>query len=66
MTIDAVFEEQEKISSLWEEINTFDSKNIDLNVYNSNLNKLLLTIHPSEKTNNQFQLDSFENKSLSE
>jgi carboxyl-terminal processing protease len=58
VTIDAVFEEQNKVISLWEEINIFNSKSIDLNIYNSNLNKFLLAIHPLEKTYNQFQLDA--------
>ncbi|TRX03137.1 S41 family peptidase [Flavobacterium gawalongense] len=58
LTIDTVFEEQNKVSDLWEEINSFDSGSIDLNVYNSDLNRFLLAIHPSEKVNNQFQLDA--------
>ncbi|MDI1306508.1 MAG: S41 family peptidase [bacterium] len=58
LTIDTVFEEQNEITNLWEEINSFDSGSINLNVYNSNLNKLLLAIHPSEETNNQFQLNA--------
>ncbi|MFV8341905.1 S41 family peptidase [Flavobacterium sp. XS2P39] len=58
LTLDMVFEEQNKVTDLWEDINSFDSGSIDLNVYNSNLNKFLLAIHPSEKTNNQFQLNA--------
>jgi carboxyl-terminal processing protease len=58
MTIDMIFEEQNKISALWEEINSFDSERIDLNVYNSNLNTFHLSIHPSENLKNQFQLNA--------
>ncbi|MFE3847682.1 S41 family peptidase [Flavobacterium sp. LB3P45] len=58
VTIDAVFEEQNKVTNLWEEIAIFNSKSIDLNAYNSNLNKYFLAIHPLEKTYNQFQLDA--------
>ena len=58
MTIDMIFEEQNKISALWEEINSFDSERIDLNVYNSNLNAFHLSIHPSENLKNQFQLNA--------
>lgn len=58
VTIDAVFEEQNKVTNLWEEITIFNSKSIDLNAYNSNLNKYFLAIHPLEKTYNQFQLDA--------
>lgn len=57
VTVDAVFEEQNKVNSLWDDIGIFNSTTIDLNVYNSNINKYLLTIHPFEKTYNQFQLD---------
>ncbi|MFV5701831.1 S41 family peptidase [Flavobacterium sp. XS2P12] len=58
LTIDMIFEEQNKVNDLWEEINSFDSGSINLNVYNSDLNKFLLAIHPSEKINNQFQLNA--------
>jgi carboxyl-terminal processing protease len=58
LTIDTVFEEQNKVSNLWDEINSFDSRSINLNVYNSIINKFLLAIHPSGKINNQFQLDA--------
>ncbi|MFV5696303.1 S41 family peptidase [Flavobacterium sp. LB3P122] len=58
LTIDMVFEEQNEVSNLWADINSFDSGNINLNVYNSNFNKFLLAIHPLEKSNNQFQLDA--------
>jgi carboxyl-terminal processing protease len=58
VNVDAVFEEQNKVIALWDDITIFNSKSIDLNVYNSNLNKYLLAIHPLEKTYNQFQLDA--------
>jgi carboxyl-terminal processing protease len=58
VNVDAVFEEQNKVIALWDDITIFNSKSIDLNVYNSNLNKYLLAIHPLEKTYNQFQIDA--------
>ena len=58
MTIDCVFEEQNSIANLWEEINTFDTKDLNLNVSNSDYNKSLLIIYPSEKEYNQIQLDA--------
>jgi len=58
VNVDAVFEEQNNVTNLWDDITFFNSKSIDLNVYNSNLNKYLLAIHPLEKTYNQFQLDA--------
>jgi carboxyl-terminal processing protease len=58
MTIDSVFEEQNSITNLWEEINTFDTKDLSLNVSNSDYNKSLLIIYPSEKEYNQMQLDA--------
>jgi carboxyl-terminal processing protease len=58
MTIDSVFEEQNNLTSLWEEISNFDSKDLNLNVSNSDYNKSLLTIYPSEKENNQMQMNA--------
>jgi carboxyl-terminal processing protease len=58
MTIDNVFEEQNNITTLWEEINNFDTKDLNLNVSNSDYNKSLLIIYPSEKEYNQIQLDA--------
>ncbi|PWA09151.1 carboxy terminal-processing peptidase [Flavobacterium laiguense] len=58
MTIDSIFEEQNNISNLWEEINNFDTQDLNLNVSNSNYNKSLLIIYPSEKEYNQMQLDA--------
>ncbi|MBG6111897.1 carboxyl-terminal processing protease [Flavobacterium sp. CG_23.5] len=58
VTVDAIFAEQNNATSLWEDISAFNSKSIDLNVYNSNLNQYLLANHPLEKTYNQFQLDA--------
>lgn len=58
VNVDAVFEEQNNVTNLWDDITFFNAKSIDLNVYNSNLNKYLLAIHPLEKTYNQFQLDA--------
>jgi len=58
MTIDAVFQEQNSVTDLWEEINNFDTKELQLNVSNSNYNNSLLTIYPSQKEYNQLQLDA--------
>jgi carboxyl-terminal processing protease len=58
MTVDSVFEEQNGFTSLWEEINNFDTKNLNLNVSNSDYNKSLLIIYPSEKEYNEIQLDA--------
>jgi carboxyl-terminal processing protease len=58
MTIDAVYQEQNSITDLWEEINNFDSKELQLNVSNSNYNNSLLSIFPSQKEYNQMQLDA--------
>lgn len=58
VNVDAVFEEQNNVTNLWDDITFFNAKSIDLNVYNSNLNKYLLAIHPMEKTYNQFQLNA--------
>ncbi|WP_264564593.1 S41 family peptidase [Flavobacterium sp. N3904] len=58
MTLEAVFEDQTKISNLAEEINKFDNKELSLNVTNSEYNESLLTIYPSQKEYNQIQLDA--------
>jgi carboxyl-terminal processing protease len=58
MTIDSVFEEQNGITNLWDEINNFDTQNLNLNVSNSDYNKSLLIIYPAEKEYNQMQLDA--------
>lgn len=58
MTIDSAFEEQNSLTNLWEEINNFDSKDLNLNVSNSDYNKSLLMIYPAEKEYNQMQLDA--------
>jgi carboxyl-terminal processing protease len=58
MTIDSVFEEENDITNLWDEINNFDTKDLNLKVSNSDYNKSLLTIYPSEKEYNQMQLDA--------
>ena len=57
LTIDAVFKNQTEMNRLWKEINDFDSESNNLTIYNSNLNKFLLTIYPSEKANNQVQME---------
>jgi carboxyl-terminal processing protease len=58
MTIDSIFEEQNRIVILWNEINNFDTKDLNLNVSNSDYNKSLLNIYPAEKEYNQMQLEA--------
>jgi carboxyl-terminal processing protease len=43
---------------MWKEINAFDTKNNNLLIHNSNLNTYLLSMNPSEKATNEFQLES--------
>jgi carboxyl-terminal processing protease len=58
MTLEYIFEEQNGIANLWEEINNFDTNDLNLNVSNSNYNKSLQIIYPSQKEYNQTQLDA--------
>jgi len=58
MTVDAFFEQNKIMNSLWDEISNFDDKSVNLNITNSNYNKMLLYMHPSEKINNQSQLEA--------
>jgi carboxyl-terminal processing protease len=58
ITIDAIFKEQTIISQLWELINSFETRNNGLNIYNSNINNFLLTLYPNENENNKFQLEN--------
>jgi carboxyl-terminal processing protease len=58
LTLDAIFEEQSKLTTLWDEISTFDEKSINLTVSNSEYNASLLVIYPSERTANQNQIDA--------
>jgi carboxyl-terminal processing protease len=56
LTLTAVIKDQSEINAMWEEINAFDTKSNNLIIHNSNLNNYLLSINPSEKANNEFQL----------
>ncbi|WP_339919558.1 S41 family peptidase [uncultured Flavobacterium sp.] len=67
VTIDTVIKDQSEINAMWEEINAFDTKSNNLIIHNSNLNNYLLTINPSEKANNEFQMETLKrNHYLSE
>jgi carboxyl-terminal processing protease len=58
LTIDTVMKSQSEINEMWKEINAFDTKNNNLLIHNSNLNTYLLSMNPSEKATNEFQLES--------
>ncbi|MNE50395.1 hypothetical protein D3C80_1449650 [compost metagenome] len=58
MTIEAVFEEQKIKNDLWEEISSFDKKDLNLNVDNSTVNKFLLALYPADRLMNQLQIDA--------
>lgn len=58
ITIDAVFEEQNNRNKVWEEINTFDKKNLNLTIYNTTINNYILSLHPLEETLNKFKIET--------
>ena len=58
MTLDAVFENQNNINNLSEEINNFKTDDLNLDVSNSEYNKSLLIIYPSLIEYNKMQLDN--------
>jgi carboxyl-terminal processing protease len=58
MTLDAVFENQNSISNLSEEINNFKSDDLNLDVSNSEYNKSLLIVYPSLIEYNKIQLEN--------
>lgn len=58
MTLEAVFESQNSINNLSEEINNFKTDDLNLNVSNSEYNKTLLEIYPSLIEYNKMQLDN--------
>lgn len=67
VTIDSVLKDHAAINAMWEEINAFDTISNNLIIHNSNLNNYLLFINPSEKANNEFQLETLKkNHYLSE
>jgi carboxyl-terminal processing protease len=57
ITIEAVLREQIKINRLSQEIIGLEAQNSNLKIYNSYLNKFLLSLYPKEKAGNQFQLE---------
>jgi carboxyl-terminal processing protease len=58
MTLNAIFDNLKSISKLSEEINTFGSNDLNLNVFNSEYNKSLLEIYPSLIEYNKIQLEN--------
>jgi carboxyl-terminal processing protease len=58
ITIEAVLREQMKINHLSQEIIALEARTSNLKIYNSYLNKFLLSIYPKEKASNQFQLET--------
>jgi len=58
MTLDAVYNNQNSINHLYEEINNFGTSDLNLNVSNSEYNKSLLLIYPSLLEYNKMQLDN--------
>ncbi|HSD08084.1 S41 family peptidase [Flavobacterium sp.] len=58
MTLDAVYNNQNSINHLYEEINNFGTNDLNLNVSNSEYNKSLLLIYPSLLEYNKMQLDN--------
>ncbi|CAM2987806.1 S41 family peptidase [Flavobacterium frigoris] len=57
VTIDTIIKDQSEINAMWKEITAFDTKSNNLFIHNSKLNNYLLTINPSERANNEFQLE---------
>jgi carboxyl-terminal processing protease len=57
ITIEAVLRDQMEINRLSLDITTLEAKTNNLKIYNSYLNKFLLSLYPQEKESNQFQLE---------
>lgn len=64
ITIDAVYEKQQEVNNLSQKIIGLEAQTTELNIYNSYLNKFLLTLHPEEKRNNQFHLETIKTNHL--
>lgn len=64
ITIESVFEEQMEVTRLSKEIIGVEAHSSNLNIYNSYLNKFLLTLYPDEKANNIFQLETLKTNHL--
>ncbi|HEY4618754.1 MAG TPA: S41 family peptidase [Flavobacterium sp.] len=58
LTIEAIFKEQMKVTRLSEKIIAIEAHTNNLSICNSYLNEFLLTLYPSERENNQFQLEA--------
>jgi carboxyl-terminal processing protease len=58
MNLDAVFESQNNLNNLFEEINNFKTDGLNLNVSNSEYNKSLLIIYPALIEYNKIQLEN--------
>jgi carboxyl-terminal processing protease len=56
LTLASIISDKAEVNDLWKEINAFDTKNNKLIIHNCRLNIYLLTINPTEKANNEFQL----------
>ncbi|TDE01722.1 S41 family peptidase [Flavobacterium hiemivividum] len=56
LTLASIINDKAEINELWQEINAFDTKTNKLIIHNCRLNTYLLTINPTEKANNEFQL----------
>ena len=58
MTLDAIFENQNNLDNLSEEINNFKTDDLKLNVSNLEYNKSLLVNYPSLIEYNKMQLEN--------
>jgi carboxyl-terminal processing protease len=58
MTLDSVFESQNNLANMFEEISNFNSNDLNLNVTNSEYNKSLLIVYPSLIEYNKIQLEN--------
>jgi carboxyl-terminal processing protease len=58
LTIEAVLREQIKINQLAKEIIELEAQTSNLNIYNSYLNKFLLSLYPKEKASNKLLLET--------
>jgi carboxyl-terminal processing protease len=57
MTLEAIFAQKVKRSSLWNEINDFKDESNPLEVYSATINKVLSGIKPEEHAINQYKID---------
>jgi carboxyl-terminal processing protease len=64
ITIESVFNEQMEVTRLSKEILDVEAHISNLNIYNSYLNKFILSLYPDEKVNNLFQLETLKTNHL--